>query len=129
MARVVPDESLTLAVECRPDGAGEPIPRRLRLGARSVEAAEILDRWPGHDHLYVKLLGSDGAVYILRHDRLRDRWQLVLCRAARLRGAEGGCSGRAASGPAAAHRYQTFLLEDHESSAPDVASGDRTLVP
>jgi hypothetical protein len=40
----VPEEFLTLAVECRPDATGEPLPQSLHLGARCVEAAEILDR-------------------------------------------------------------------------------------
>ena len=60
------------------DVAGEPTPARFRLGERVIEVTAILDRWPGADHAYVKLLGTDGATYILRHDLPRGRWQLVL---------------------------------------------------
>jgi hypothetical protein len=74
------DDSFALAVETAPDPSGEAVPRRFRLGARVVEVAEILDRWPGADHLYVKLLGSDGATYILRRDPDRGGWRLVLFR-------------------------------------------------
>ena len=74
------DESFTLPVETTPDPWGEALPRRFRLGARVVEAVEILDRWPGAGHLYVKLRGSDGSVYILRQDSDRGAWQLVLFR-------------------------------------------------
>jgi len=69
---------MIIAVECAPDPHGEPVPHRLHLGARPVEVAAILDRWPGADHLYVKLRGSDGALYILRHDRTRALWELRL---------------------------------------------------
>jgi hypothetical protein len=60
------------------DPSGEPLPSRFRLGRRSIAVVEILDRWPGTDHAYVKLRGSDGATYILRHTRPNGPWQLVL---------------------------------------------------
>lgn len=78
------EDSFTVPVEVEPDRSGEALPRRFRLGARTIEVAEILDRWPGTDHLYVKLRGSDGATYILRQDLSRDRWQLTLFRDARV---------------------------------------------
>lgn len=53
-------------------------PLRFQLGRNTIEITEILDRWPGTNHTYVKLRGSDGATYILRHDQERDRWQIVL---------------------------------------------------
>src|SRR3954452_13287996 len=57
---------------------GEPVPRRfITLGARSVELTDILDRWPGLDHGYVKLRGTDGASYILRHDESAGARRLV----------------------------------------------------
>jgi hypothetical protein len=73
------EDTFALAVEAAPDPSGEPLPRRFRLGARVVEVADILDRWPGADHLYVKLRGTDGATYILRRDADGD-WRLVLFR-------------------------------------------------
>jgi hypothetical protein len=66
-----------VSCEVGPAG-GEAVPRRLAIGGRSVGVAEVLDRWPGADHLYVKLRGLDGAVYILRQDLVRGHWQLVL---------------------------------------------------
>ena len=76
----MPDGSFEVEVETAPGAWDEPTPLRFRLGQRVVEAAEILDRWPGQDHLYAKLRGSDGAVHLLRHDRELGRWQLVLYR-------------------------------------------------
>jgi hypothetical protein len=76
-------------VSCEVGPVGEALPRRFAIGGRAVDVAEVLDRWPGADHLYVKLGGSDGAVYILRQDLARGHWQLVLF--------ERGSPGAAAS--------------------------------
>ena len=73
------EDSFTVVVETEAAPAGEPRVRHFRLGARTVEVIETLDRWPGADHLYVKLCGADGATYILRQD-MRDGWRLVLFR-------------------------------------------------
>ena len=56
----------------------ELCPTRFRLGGRTVEVAERLDHWPGIDHDYVKVRGTDGSTYVLRHDGHRNLWQLVL---------------------------------------------------
>ncbi len=74
------EDAFSLTVEIAPDPSGEALPRRFRLGARAVEVAETLDRWPGAGHLYAKLRGSDGATYILRQDLDRGGWRLVLFR-------------------------------------------------
>ncbi|WP_437487250.1 hypothetical protein WME75_06465 [Sorangium sp. So ce1014] len=46
------------------------------LGERRVRVTEILDRWPGGDHLYFKVRGDDGARYILRRDFEILLWEL-----------------------------------------------------
>ena len=74
------DDTFTFLVEAEPDPRGELLPQRFHLGARGIEVIEILDRWPGAGHLYVKLRGSDGAIDILRQDLDRGRWQLALFR-------------------------------------------------
>lgn len=65
-------------VECTPDDRGEPTPRRFVLGSRSIRIGEVIDIWPGSEVRYVKVRGDDGACYILRHDLLRQRWDLVM---------------------------------------------------
>jgi hypothetical protein len=67
-------------IECAPGGP-DALPLRLWLGGRPVEVEAILDQWPGVDHRYVKLRGSDGATYIVRHDAARDVWELILYQA------------------------------------------------
>lgn len=73
---------MIIAVVCAPGPRDEPVPHRLHIGSRPVDVVEILDRWPGADHLYVKLRGADGALYILRHDTARGVWELTLYDAA-----------------------------------------------
>jgi hypothetical protein len=73
----VSDDTFAVTVEADPDASGEMLPRCFRLGARSVEVVDVLDRWPGADHLYVKLRGADGATYILRRGP-DGAWRLVL---------------------------------------------------
>jgi hypothetical protein len=68
---------LSLNVESYAGYRGEETPRRIRFGARTVEVVEIIDRWHGPDHRYFKIKGSDGAIYILRHDVPRGGWELT----------------------------------------------------
>jgi hypothetical protein len=61
-------------------------PRAFLLGERRVEVVRIRDRWRGEDHEYVKLDASDGALYILRHDRSRDEWEIQMMESPRRAG-------------------------------------------
>jgi hypothetical protein len=65
-------------VECYAGYRGEETPRRFHLGERTVEVAEVLDRWLAPDHRYFKVRGDDGARYILRHDPNSGDWELTL---------------------------------------------------
>lgn len=69
---------LELTVECYAGHRGEQEPRRVHFSGRVIEVEAILDRWIGPDHRYFKLRGSDGAVYIVRHDQIRSIWELTL---------------------------------------------------
>jgi hypothetical protein len=65
-------------VECYAGHRGEETPRRVSFDGRSVELVEVLDCWLGVDHRYFKMLGVDGATYILRHDRASGRWEMTM---------------------------------------------------
>ncbi|MDH3239338.1 MAG: hypothetical protein OEO83_01585 [Alphaproteobacteria bacterium] len=68
---------MEIRVECYAGHRGEETPRRLHFDSRTVEVARVLDAWHGPDHRYFKLLGSDGATYLLRHDEPAGEWALV----------------------------------------------------
>jgi hypothetical protein len=78
--------SIRVQVECYAGYRGEETPRRFRVGSdqnRQVEVAEVLDRWLAPDHRYFKVLGDDGALYILRHDVTTWEWELTLFQSGR----------------------------------------------
>jgi len=45
---------------------------------RRFEVREILDQWQGEDHTYFKLFADDKNLYILRHDKEADEWEMVM---------------------------------------------------
>ncbi len=70
---------MRLRVECYAGYKGEETPRRFHIGERRVEVAEVIDRWLAPDHSYFKVLGDDGAVYILRHGEQEEgSWELTV---------------------------------------------------
>ncbi len=69
---------MKIQVECYSGYRGEETPRRLTIGEREIEVAEVLDRWLAPDHRYFKVRGDDGFTYILRHDMTSLDWELIL---------------------------------------------------
>ena len=69
---------IAIHVECYSGYRGEQTPRRLHLGGRRIEVAEILDCWLGPEHRYFKLRGDDGGIYLVRHDTAEQVWELTL---------------------------------------------------
>ena len=67
-----------MRVICHAGYRGEESPRRFSIGQQEVEVSEIIDRWLAPDHRYFKCRGSDGNIYILRHDVIRESWELTL---------------------------------------------------
>lgn len=51
---------------------------RIRFDSRQIEIAENIDQWHGPDHRYFKVRGSDGNLYMLRHNELRADWELTM---------------------------------------------------
>ena len=47
---------------------------------RSHEVAEVLDGWPGEDHLYVKVRTTNDDLYILRYDAAQNAWEVSVFR-------------------------------------------------
>lgn len=70
--------AIEITVECYAGHRGEQEPRRLLLDSRSVEVAEIVDRWFAPDYRYFKLRGAEGDLWIVRHDEATGRWELTM---------------------------------------------------
>ncbi len=66
-----------IRVDCYSGYRGEEVPRRFWMQSRCIMVQEVLDRWLAPDHRYFKVRGSDGDLYILRHDPHADRWALT----------------------------------------------------
>lgn len=56
----------------------EAVPAGFKLGATELAVCEIIDRWPGENYSYFKVRAEDGALYILRHDKIAEQWELTL---------------------------------------------------
>ncbi len=52
-------------------------PLRLHLNERTLEVAEVEDRWYSPGETYFRVLTSDGDRYVLRHTEAQDVWSLV----------------------------------------------------
>ena len=68
---------MQIKVECYSGYRGEETPRNIWFGSRKVEVKKILDCWLAPDHRYFKILGDDGALYIIRHDSTTWSWELT----------------------------------------------------
>jgi len=71
---------IEIQVSCYAGYRGEETPRRLRIGRSRVHVDTVLDRWLAPDHRYFKIRGDDGADYIIRHDIISMRWELIFYR-------------------------------------------------
>lgn len=69
---------MRILVECYAGYRGEETPRCLDLGAGKIAVIDVIDRWLAPDHRYFKVQGDDGGVYMVRHDVLADRWEMVM---------------------------------------------------
>jgi hypothetical protein len=72
------DNTGLIRVECYAGQRSAESPRRFFLGQREINVKEIIDRWLDPDYSYFKLRGDDAGIYILRHDRMTDTWEMTL---------------------------------------------------
>ena len=57
---------------------GDERPARFTLGTTTRAVDEVVDRWYGEEHDYFKVIADDGNLYLLRHDRESDEWELTM---------------------------------------------------
>ena len=51
-------------------------PQRFVLGEQTIEVDDLVDRWYGDVADYFRVRGRDGHLYVLKHVRAYDRWEL-----------------------------------------------------
>lgn len=71
-------KKMILEVEIILQPGGEHVPAGFKLGVTRLAVREVVDRWLASDHSYFKVLADDGSVYILRHDKVENKWELTL---------------------------------------------------
>ena len=69
---------MRVRVETYVDHGGVEKLRRVHFDSRHIEITENIDQWHGTDYRYFKVRGSDGNLYILRHDEFRANWKLTM---------------------------------------------------
>ncbi len=67
---------MEIIVECAIRDRGEITPERIHLGKRRIEVVDVIDRWLSPDHDHFKVIGDDGATYIVRRDGNTGVWEL-----------------------------------------------------
>ena len=72
------EQQSRIHVECYAGHRADEEPRRFLLAKREIEVEEVIDRWLDPGHRYFKVRGSDGSIYLLRHDTGQDAWELVM---------------------------------------------------
>src|SRR5207244_12380918 len=65
---------MRIRVECCAERGADPL--RFILGDHTVEVDDLLDRWYGDDADYFRVRGRDGHLYVLKHLRGHDSWEL-----------------------------------------------------
>lgn len=68
---------IEIKVACYAGYRAEETPRIIWFQSRKIEVEKVLDRWLDPEHRYFKLLGDDGAIYIIRHDMNTWAWELT----------------------------------------------------
>ena len=66
---------MRIQVECHAERANDG-PSRFVLGEHTIEVDDLLDRWYGNDADYFRVRGRDGHLYVLKHLREPDHWEL-----------------------------------------------------
>jgi len=73
---------ISLKVETYSGYKADERPVSFTLLNRRFQVREIVDQWYGVDHTYYKLIADDSNLYIIRHDREMDEWEMVMMEAA-----------------------------------------------
>ena len=73
---------MKITVQCYSGYRVDETPKSIRFDSLVVEVTDVLDRWLAPDHRYFKVIGDDGATYIIRQDMASMAWELTFYRQA-----------------------------------------------
>ena len=73
---------IAVSVSFSSSAQGDNMLESFTICGRTFLVSEVIDGWYGADHTYVKLVATDGCLYILRHDLTKNEWEIVLMEAA-----------------------------------------------
>jgi len=67
-----------LQVDCYSGHIVDETPRRFDWQGEAVEVGEIVTRWQEPDYRYFKVRGKNGCLYLLAHNRMSQKWSLII---------------------------------------------------
>ena len=68
---------MKISVQCYSGYRVDEAPQSIRFDSLIVKVKEVSDRWLSQDHRYFKVIGDDGATYIIRQDMSSTEWELT----------------------------------------------------
>ncbi len=68
---------MRVKVEAYSGHQGNERPLRFTLGERTLEVADIQDRWYSEDARYFRVTADDGDTYVLKYLERDDTWELA----------------------------------------------------
>jgi hypothetical protein len=68
---------MKITVHCYSGYRVDETPKSIRFDSLVVKVMAVLDRWLAQDHRYFKVIGDDGATYIIRQDLMSMAWELT----------------------------------------------------
>jgi hypothetical protein len=69
---------MRVEVDTAESAGGEPAPSSVRFDGRSIDIANVLDRWWGGGDRYFKVKDALDNIYVLRLDETRGAWELLM---------------------------------------------------
>lgn len=75
---IMSNASIKIKVEAYSGYKANERPISFTIRDKILKVKEIIDRWHGEDHDYFKVKADDEYIYIIRYDRERDEWELVM---------------------------------------------------
>ncbi len=69
---------MVIKVLAHPGYSAVERPMSFSIMDRELRVLEVLDRWHGTGHDYLKVKAEDSYIYIIRHDVEKNEWELVM---------------------------------------------------